>query len=369
LGTSKSDVLHRSFFVGYKACLQLLSAISLKFTTYFKLPAVFFNRYSSSSIIKICVYLLTLSFKFSTTQLMNKTKAWIHAFRLRTLPLALSNIFLGSFLAAADGGFSLKIFILAILTTLFLQILSNLANDLGDSISGADNEERVGPERAVQSGIISKKEMTRMVIVFVLLSLVSGMWLLWEGLQLLNYTESMIMLGIGILAIGAAINYTVGKNPYGYSGFGDLFVFLFFGLIGVLGTYFLHTGNLHWSLLLPAVSVGFLSVGVLNLNNLRDVANDSKTGKKTLVVKIGSANAKIYHLFLLSTTMILACVYTFMNWETVFQLLFLLSFPLLLRNILVVFKNTNTRELDPELKRLALSTLLFSLSFGLGLIL
>ena len=300
---------------------------------------------------------------------MSKTKAWIHAFRLRTLPLALSNIFLGSFLAAADGGFSLKIFILATLTTLFLQILSNLANDLGDSISGADNEERVGPQRAVQSGVISKKEMKRVVIIFVLLSLISGLWLVWEGMKLISLQQGLIMLGIGVLAIGAAINYTVGKNPYGYSGFGDLFVFLFFGLVGVLGTYFLHTGNINWILILPATSVGLLCVGVLNLNNLRDVENDAKTGKKTLVVKIGAANARIYHLSLLGLSMLMACIYTYLHWGTAFQLLFLLSFPLLVRNMIVVLRNTNSRDLDPELKSLALSTLFFSLSFGLGLIL
>ena len=300
---------------------------------------------------------------------MSKTKAWIHAFRLRTLPLALSNIFLGSFLAASDGSFSSKIFLLATLTTLFLQILSNLANDLGDSISGADNEDRVGPKRAVQSGTISKKEMIRMVFVFVLLSLFSGLWLLWEALQLLNYTQAFIMLGLGILAIGAAINYTVGKNPYGYSGFGDLFVFLFFGLTGVLGTYFLHTGSLNWMILLPATSVGLLSVGVLNLNNMRDVENDSKTGKKTLVVKIGSNNAKLYHLCLIGFAMISACSYIYLEWTSLYQLIFLISFPLLFSNILVVLQNKEAKLLDTELKKLALSTLLFSLSFGIGLIL
>ncbi|WP_372752175.1 1,4-dihydroxy-2-naphthoate polyprenyltransferase [Labilibaculum sp.] len=299
---------------------------------------------------------------------MSKCKAWIHAFRLRTLPLALSNIFLGSFLAASDGGFRLKIFILATLTTLFLQILSNLANDLGDSISGADNEERVGPQRAVQSGLISKKEMIRMVIVFVLLSLASGIYLLWEGMQLLSFTQAIVMLGIGILAIGAAINYTVGKNPYGYTGFGDLFVFLFFGLVGVLGTYFVHTGSLNWMLFLPAIAIGFLSVGVLNLNNLRDIENDTKTGKHTLVVKMGSAIAKWYHLFLLGGTMVIAFLYSYLNWNSVFQLLFILSFPFLIRNIQIVFKNQNPRDLDPELKKLALTTLLFSLTFGLGLL-
>lgn len=300
---------------------------------------------------------------------MSKTKAWIHAFRLRTLPLALSSIFLGSFLAAAEGVFKMKIFLLATLTTLFLQILSNLANDLGDSLSGADNEERVGPQRAVQSGVISKVEMKRMVLVFVLFSLLSGLWLVYEGLQLISIKQGIILLGVGILAIGAAINYTVGKNPYGYSGFGDLFVFLFFGLAGVLGTYFLHSGTLHWDLFLPATSVGLLSVGVLNLNNMRDVVNDTKTGKRTLVVKMGSDAAKQYHLCLLALSMLLACIYTYWHWAGAFQLIFLLSFPLLIKNILVVFKNSNSRDLDPELKRLALSTLFFSISFGLGLIL
>ncbi|MGQ1909853.1 1,4-dihydroxy-2-naphthoate polyprenyltransferase [Marinifilum sp. RC60d5] len=300
---------------------------------------------------------------------MNKTKAWIHAFRLRTLPLALSNIFLGSLLAASDGVFGIKIFVLAMLTTLFLQVLSNLANDLGDSISGADNENRVGPERAVQSGIISKKEMIRMVIVFVFLSFVTGLYLLWEALQLLNYTQAFLMLGLGVLAIGAAINYTVGKNPYGYNGFGDLLVFLFFGLAGVLGTYFLHTGTLNWTLLLPATSLGLLSVGVLNLNNMRDVENDTKHGKRTLVVKIGSAKARIYHLFLIVIAMSAACIYVLLHWTNSFQFLFLISFPPLIQNIRVVLKNTEAQKLDPELKKLAFSALLFSLSFGIGLIL
>jgi len=300
---------------------------------------------------------------------MNKIKAWIHAFRLRTLPLALSSIFLGSFLAASINSFSLKIFILATLTTLFLQILSNLANDLGDSISGADNNERIGPERAVQSGVISKKEMTGMLIVFVLLSLISGLWLLYEGLQLISWKQGAIMLAVGLLAIGAAINYTVGKNPYGYSGFGDLFVFLFFGLVGVMGTYFLHTGSVSLSLFLPAISVGLLSVGVLNLNNLRDVENDAKSGKMTIVVKMGVSKAKKYHIALLSLAMILPCLYTLLNWDSVFQFLFLVSFPFIVRNIFQVIRNNNAQDLDPELKHLAISTLLFSLSFGLGLVL
>lgn len=300
---------------------------------------------------------------------MSKTKAWIHAFRLRTLPLALSSILLGSLLAASHHSFNTRIFILAILTTLFLQILSNLANDLGDSISGADNENRVGPERAVQSGIISKSEMKGMLYVFIILSLISGSLLIYDAAQLISLQEALIIFAIGILAILAAINYTVGKNPYGYMGFGDLFVFIFFGLVGVMGSYFLNTGSLHWDLLLPASSVGLLSAGVLNLNNMRDIENDAQTGKRTLVVKIGSKAAKNYHLIILALAMIFAIAYSIFNFNTAFQFIYVLSFPLILRNIYIVFINQNPQDLDPELKKLALSCFFFSLTFGIGALL
>ncbi len=300
---------------------------------------------------------------------MSKTKAWIHAFRLRTLPLALSSIMLGSLIAASYNQFNSIIFILAITTTLFLQILSNLANDLGDSISGADNANRVGPERAVQSGDISKMEMKNMLYVFITLSLISGSFLIYEAAQIINLQEALIIFTIGILAILAAINYTIGKNPYGYMGFGDLFVFIFFGLVGVLGCYFLHTGDLHWDILLPASSVGLLSTGVLNLNNMRDIENDAQTGKRTLVVKIGSKAAKNYHLIILSLAMLLAIAYSIIHYKSIFQFIYLLSFPLIIRHMNTVIKNDEPQKLDPELKKLAISCFLFSLTFGIGTLL
>ncbi|RZT95434.1 1,4-dihydroxy-2-naphthoate prenyltransferase [Ancylomarina subtilis] len=300
---------------------------------------------------------------------MSKTKAWIHAFRLRTLPLALSSIILGSLIAASYNQFNSIIFILAITTTLFLQILSNLANDLGDSISGADNANRVGPERAVQSGDISKKEMKNMLYVFITISLTSGSFLIYEAAQIINLQEALVIFAIGILAILAAINYTIGKNPYGYMGFGDLFVFIFFGLVGVLGCYFLHTGDLHWDILLPASSVGLLSTGVLNLNNMRDIENDAQTGKRTLVVKIGSKAAKNYHLIILSLAMLLAIAYSIIHYKSIFQFIYLLSFPLIIRHMNTVIKNDEPQKLDPELKKLAISCFLFSLTFGIGTLL
>lgn len=300
---------------------------------------------------------------------MSKTKAWIHAFRLRTLPLALSSIILGSLVAASENKFNSYIFILAITTTLFLQILSNLANDLGDSISGADNDNRIGPDRAVQSGIISKKEMKNMLFVFIILSLVSGSFLIYEAAKLITNQQALIIFAIGVLAILAAINYTIGKNPYGYMGFGDLFVFLFFGLVGVIGSYFLHTGYLNWHILFPAASVGLLSAGVLNLNNMRDIENDSQTGKRTLVVKIGSKAAKKYHLIILSLAMLFAIIHSTLNYSSIYQYIYVLSFPLIFRNISLVLGNKNPRDLDPELKKLALSCFFFSLSFGIGTLL
>jgi len=300
---------------------------------------------------------------------MSKTKAWIHAFRLRTLPLSLSSIILGSLIAASIDKFNSYIFILAITTTLFLQILSNLANDLGDSISGADNDNRIGPDRAVQSGIISKKEMKNMLFIFVILSLVSGSFLIYEAAQIITFQQALVIFAIGILAILAAINYTVGKNPYGYMGFGDLFVFIFFGLVGVIGSYFLHTGYLDWYILFPAASVGLLSAGVLNLNNMRDIENDSLTGKRTLVVKIGSKAAKNYHLIILTLAMLFAIIYSILNYTSLYQFVYLLSFPLILRNINIVIANQIPRDLDPELKKLALSCFFFSLSFGIGTLL
>lgn len=293
---------------------------------------------------------------------------WLRAARLRTLPLALSSIFLGSFLAYAYNKFSWEVFFLAILTTLFLQILSNLANDYGDAVSGVDNDSRIGPARAVQSGAISKKQMRNAIIVFVLLSFVSGSWLVAEGTRGLDMDFFVFFICLGIVAILAAIKYTVGKNPYGYIGLGDVFVFIFFGITGVGGTFFLHTHELQPDILLPAASVGFLSAGVLNLNNMRDLAEDSKAGKITLAVRLGIKHAKTYHILLISSAVICSIVFTLSNYLSPFQFLFALSFPLLFMNIRTVVTNTNPVLLDLQLKKLAVSTLLFVLTFGIGLL-
>jgi 1,4-dihydroxy-2-naphthoate octaprenyltransferase len=293
---------------------------------------------------------------------------WIKAFRLRTLPLALSSAILGSFLAYAQGMFRWQILALATLTTLFLQILSNLANDYGDAMHGTDNEGRIGPQRITQSGLVTRSQMRTMIVVFVILALISGSWLIFSGLQNLRWTTTLVFFILGLSAIVAAVTYTIGKNPYGYIGLGDVFVFLFFGIIGVTGTFYLHTNHFDPWVLLPASAVGLLSSGVLNLNNMRDIENDTRSGKHTLVVYMGSHAAKIYHLVLVALSVLLSLVYTIVQFHSFYQFLFVLTCPLFAMNVIVVMKNTDPRELNLELKKLALATFTFALTFGIGLV-
>jgi len=300
---------------------------------------------------------------------MSNINAWLEAVRIRTLPLALSSTILGSFFAFSEGQFKWPVFVLASLTTLFLQILSNLANDYGDFKNGVDNENRIGPRRVVQSGLISAGKMRYALLTIVLLTLLSGTLLIFTGTSGGGNFVKVLFFVIGILAIVAAVKYTVGKNPYGYRGLGDIFVFLFFGLIGVMGTYYLHTSSFSFWLVLPATSIGLLSAGVLNLNNLRDYESDKKANKRTLVVMMGSKRAKIYHLSLVAGSLLAGIIYTIFNFHSGYQLLFIITIPLFVENIRSVFFYHRPVELYPELKRLAVSTLLFSIFFGLGQIL
>ncbi len=299
---------------------------------------------------------------------MSKSAAWIHAFRLRTLPLAFSSIITGSFLAAAFGNFSFLILALALVTTLFLQVLSNLANDYGDSAKGTDNDERVGPQRAVQSGIISPAEMRTAVIITAGLSLVSGLLLLYFGTRGLGTTGFLIFLGLGLLAIAAAILYTIGKKAYGYLGLGDVFVFLFFGICGVCGSFFLHTHFWSWATFLPAASIGLLSMAVLNLNNMRDRLPDTNARKFTLAVRLGDYGSRVYHIFLLVGAVLSAVIFTLLNGGEIWQFIYLIIAAPLITNLRKVVTFTDPTELDPELKKIALTTFLFSITFGLGLL-
>lgn len=300
---------------------------------------------------------------------MNCIQSWIKSIRLKTLPLALSNTLMGSALAASDSDFKWTVFVLAALTTLLLQILSNLANDYGDFVNGKDTAERIGPKRMVQSGEITPKAMLSGIIVVAAMTLVVGAALILTGTQGLD-SGKLIGFGLlGLAAIVAAIRYTVGRNPYGYRGLGDLFVFLFFGWVGVIGTYFLHTQSVSPWLLLPASAMGMLSTGVLNMNNMRDYHADTNAGKRTMVVLMGVPMAKAYHTILVIGALFLASLYVYIHAESPLQWIFLLTVPLFLSHIKRVNKHTEALQLAPELGKLAFFTLLFAFLYGIALVL
>lgn len=298
---------------------------------------------------------------------MSNLKAWVVSLRLRTLPLALSTIFMGSVVAAQQNLFNGYVLLWASLTTLFLQILSNLSNDYGDALSGADNALRQGPKRMIQSGVISLMQMKRAMIICVLLALVSGVVLLFVSFETITFVQLVFLL-LGLASIAAAIRYTVGKKPYGYRGLGDLYVFLFFGLLGVAGTWFLHTNSWQWAVLLPAASIGFFSAGVLNLNNIRDLESDSNSGKYTLVVKMGRKRAAWYHLALITAGWLSISFFMFGSPENMKLWPVVFSLPFFIRNVMTVFADSRAEKLDGELRNLSLSTLLFVVLSALTLI-
>ena len=281
---------------------------------------------------------------------------WLSAARLRTLPLSISGIFIGSFAAFTSNNFNFYIFLLAIATTISYQVLSNFANDYGDGVKGTDLN-RVGPKRLVQSGLITPKEMKKGIIITSIVSLSLTVLLVsisFEGSPL----HIVLFLILGILSIFAAIKYTVGSNPYGYLGLGDLFVFIFFGLTSVLGSNFLYTTKFNSSLLYPALTIGLLSVGVLNLNNMRDIQNDKLVGKKTMSVRMGLKNSKFYHFFLISISIIsmISFLIKVENYSIIFILLIFINIIWLTNHIYKVFKVNDPENFDHFLKPLVFAT-------------
>ena len=295
---------------------------------------------------------------------MASSKSWILAARLRTLPLSISGIILGSSLGFEGAIWQSSIFWLAILTTIGFQILSNFANDYGDGIRGTDNH-REGEQRLVASGIITPKQMKRGILVTIVITLLIAIFLIYQSFGREDFLNSLLFFGLGIASIIAAIKYTVGKNAYGYSGMGDVFVFLFFGLLSVLGSYFLFSKSLSWDLLLPATTMGLFSVAVLNLNNMRDIENDKKHSKNTLVVFLGTSKAKIYHYTILIIAMLCAVMFALLNKYSSMNYVFLIAFIPMLLNIKTVYLNKEPKQLDSELKKVALSTFLFAILFSM----
>ena len=292
-------------------------------------------------------------------------KHWIQAARLRTLPLSVSGIIVGSAYAHYQGYSDWSIVVLALLTTLGLQVLSNYANDYGDGVKGTDAN-RIGEKRLVAAGVITAEQMKKAVIITTVLTFIIALLLIYVAFGKENFALSLIFILLGIGSIGAAIKYTVGKSAYGYSGFGDVFVFIFFGLVSVIGSNFLFTHFIDWKLFLPATAIGLLSVAVLNLNNMRDIENDKIAGKNTLVVKMGLENAKKYHSFLVISPFISILIFSIITDISFFQML--LVFLILAKHLKTVKIANKYEDFDPELKKVALSTFALSILFWLTLV-
>jgi 1,4-dihydroxy-2-naphthoate octaprenyltransferase len=290
---------------------------------------------------------------------MTRKQAWIHALRLRTLPLSLSGIILGSGIAASQDYWNWLVFLLAMVTTVLFQILSNLANDLGDSLKGTDNAQRIGPVRSVQSGVISTTEMKKAVIFTALLSFISAGLLIYFGTKELSNSVLLTYVVLAIACVIAAITYTVGKKAYGYYGLGDLMVLLFFGGVSVLGVYPLFAKHFDWLLILPAFTIGSFSTAVLNLNNMRDRVNDERSRKRTLVVLIGPNLAKLYHVLLILGGIAMILIYLF-QIQNQYAFLGLVPCIVLLLHVRKVMATKNPADFDPELKKVALSTFAFA---------
>jgi len=300
---------------------------------------------------------------------MSKLKPWLSAIRLRTLPLSVSGIIIGTCFAYYNGFFNIFILILAILTTISLQILSNLANDYGDGVKGTDNANRVGPERAIQSGSITPDQMFEAIKINILIIILLVFLLIYTSFGTGHFLYTLLFIGLAGFSVYAAMSYTIGNKAYGYKGLGDLFVFVFFGFVSVVGSYFLFTRNLSHQVFLPAITVGLLSVGVLNLNNMRDIDSDKQSNKLTMAVKMGLKKAKIYHLFLIIGAIVSSLLFVILYYSSFFNLFCVLAYIPLIIHIKTILKAKAPSDFDSQLKVLALTTFAFSLLLGIGYIL
>lgn len=292
--------------------------------------------------------------------------AWLESLRLKTLPLALSGIILGSALAYWHHHFSWLIMFFSLFTATLLQILSNLANDYGDMKKGSDDPNRIGPLRGMQKGLISPSQMKKALILTAVLSIISGLCLLFLSCHTLS--DFIGFLFLGLLSIIAAITYTVGIKPYGYRGLGDISVLLFFGLLAVIGVYYLQTKSFQFFLLLPALGSGLLSVAVLNVNNLRDIENDQKAGKNTIVVRLGPIKGRYYHVTLLLLAFLLISLFVAIKLSGLFAWSFIIVLPLVVKHIHYVITHLNATAMRPMLVEMVKIAILTNLLLSIGII-
>lgn len=297
---------------------------------------------------------------------MKNISIWLSAIRLRTLPLSISGIIVAGCLAEYNGVFNWQVFLLAIAATISYQVLSNLANDYGDAEKGTDNEDRIGPERAIQSGRISPDEMLHAIRMNVLICIVLTVGLIYSAFGSKHLLLALLFFGIAAFAVRSAIKYTMGNTAFGYRGLGDVYVFLFFGIISVVGCYVLFAKQFNHVTVLPAIALGLLSAGVLNLNNMRDIETDLKSNKITTAVKLGKEKAKNYHNFLVVGAILTSFLFGILYYVSPFNLMFFLAYIPLILHLKRVNAITNLKDFDPELKKLALSTVLLAVLLGVG---
>ena len=297
----------------------------------------------------------------------SKTKAWLDSLRPKTLPLAFASIVTGSAIASWHNNFKPGIALLALLTAGLLQILSNLANDYGDAVKGSDTETRIGPLRGIQTGVISLSQLRMALIVTVVLTIVSGLSLAIMACE--KPSDIVGFLILGVLAMVAAITYTVGNKPYGYMGLGDISVMIFFGWLSVAGSYYLQTGHFDSIVMLPATACGLLATAVLNINNLRDIDNDRLSGKNTLAVRLGAQRARCYHSLLLLTAPLCLALFAMFYLHTLAGWLFILTLPLLLKQAAYVRREISPFSMRPMLEKTVKGALLTNLLFAVGVML
>lgn len=296
----------------------------------------------------------------------DRIKIWVSAIRPRTIPLSLSGVIVGGCIAASTGEANLWAWLLCAVTAVLLQILSNLANDYGDFDKGIDTSKRTGPQRAMQSGKVSAREMKRAIGIVAALALLSGASLVFLVARL-SITEMIVFAALGAGAIAAAVLYTLGKRPYGYRGLGDFYCFIFFGLVSVAGTFYIVAHQWDSTVLLPAAAIGCMSNAVLNINNMRDYVNDKLKGKNSLVVRIGIEKAKKYHTFLIIMAFVCLTAFTIINGKPVWSYSFLLLPPFFIKDLLEIHA-LPVRHLDPYLKKQAIKTFLLAVVYGVTIL-
>lgn len=278
----------------------------------------------------------------------------------------MAGVLLGILLAVSNWKVDVWVAVLIALTTVCLQILSNLSNELGDVLRGTDTADRQGPGYGLNSGELTIGQMKVLIGVFVGLCVVFGTAMTWKAFGTLWDLTPILVLMLGAAAIAGAMKYTLGHNPYGYRAKGDFYVFLFFGLVAVLGAYFVCTQGvgLHWKLLLPAAGMGCFSVGVLNVNNIRDMETDRAT-RTTVAIKLGERNAKIYQTVLICLGWVFMAAYCLLCWPSLWHWMWALTLPLYVLHLRGVWSRTG-RALDPMLPLLVMSIFLLSLLMGIG---